>query len=223
MSSRCASAIVLRIGRMLFLLLVAFGLLLAEKIPAADSATTNTVSDGGAASAAKEKTPSSRRLQPNDVLQVSVYQQPDLTANVTVDDRGVVMLPLLGSVRLGGLTLEEATLLVQNLYDKDYLVNPVVTIQVGQMAALRFTILGQVQRPGSYDFPPNEKLSLLDGIAMGGGYTRLAAPSKVTLQRNVNGEVKVFNLDAEAMASDRQNRPFQLQPGDTITIGERVF
>jgi protein involved in polysaccharide export with SLBB domain len=202
---------------------VLFWLLIGVGVQAVEPVATNALPHGGIKPAAKEVVSSSRRLQPNDVLQVSVYQQPDLTVNVTVDDRGVVMLPLLGSVKLGGLTLEEATFLVQNLYDKDYLVNPAVTIQVGQMAALRFTILGQVQRPGSYDFPPNEKLNLLDGIAKGGGYTRLAAPSKVTLQRNVNGELKVFNLDADAMSRDRQNKPFQLQPGDTITVGERIF
>ena len=165
----------------------------------------------------------SRRLQPNDQLDVSIYQEPDLYARVTVDDRGMVMLPLLGSVKLGGLTLEEATTLVHNLYDKDYLVDPNVTIQVVQFAILRYTILGQVQKPGTYEFPPNEKLNLLDGIAMAGGYTRLALATKVTIQRNVAGELKVFNLDAETMAKDPQNQPFMILPGDTITVGERIF
>ncbi len=162
-------------------------------------------------------------LQPNDLLEVSIYQQPDLEARVTVDRRGMVMLPLLGSVKLGGLTLEEATTLIHKLYDKDYLVDPKVTIQVVQFAVLRFTILGQVQRPGSYEFPPNEKLNLLDGIAMAGGYTRLALASKVTIQRNIAGELKVINLDAEGMAKDPQNKPFTILPGDTITVAERVF
>jgi polysaccharide export outer membrane protein len=192
--------------------------LIAVNLQSAELAQTN-----GVIKPAAGEVPSSRRLQPNDMLQVSVYQQLDLTANVTIDDRGMVMLPLLGSVKLGGLTLEQATALVHDLYDKDYLVDPQITIQVGQMAVMRFTLLGQVQRPGTYDFPPNEKLNLLDGIAMGSGYTRLAAPSKVTLQRTVNGVLKVFNLDAEAMASDRKNPPFQLQPGDMITVGERIF
>jgi len=196
-------------------------LLLTVTIHAADPVATNA--NINAVAVAKVDNFNTRRLQPNDMLQVSVYQQPDLTANVTIDDRGMVMLPLLGSVKLGGLTLEQATILVQNLYDKDYLVDPKVTIQVGQMAVLRFTILGQIQRPGSYEFPPNEKLNLMEGIAMGGGYTRLAAPSKVTLQRNVNGEIKVYYLDADAMARDQQNNPFLLQPGDTITVGERIF
>ena len=201
-----------------FLALAIF-FLLTMAAQAADPSSTD-INDK---SAAKVEIITTRHLQPNDMLQVSVYQQPDLTANVTVDDRGMVMLPLLGAVKLGGLTLEQATIQVQTLYDKDYLVDPKVTIQVGQMAVLRFTILGQVQRPGSYEFPPNEKLNLMEGIAKGGGFTRLAAPSKVTLQRNVNGVLKVYYLDADAMARDQQNNPFLLQPGDTITVGERIF
>lgn len=165
----------------------------------------------------------SRRLQPNDILEVSVYQQTDLTTKVTVDDRGMVMLPLLGTVKLGGLTLEQATELVRSLYDKDYLVDPKVTIQVDQQATLRYTILGQVQRPGTYEFPPNEKLNLLDGVAMAGGFTRLASLSNVTIQRNVSGKLTVLRVNAEEMAHDHEHKPFELLPGDTITVGERVF
>ena len=165
----------------------------------------------------------SRHLQPNDVLEVMVYQEPDLATKVTLDDRGMVALPLIGPIKLAGLTLEQATAKIRDMYDKDYLVNPKVTIQVDQFAVLRFTVLGQVQRPGSFEFPPNESLNLLEGLAMAGGYTRLAAPNKVTLQRNVNGEVKVFHLDADAMARDKTNKPFQILPSDTVTVEERVF
>jgi len=181
----------------------------ATLLPAASSPTNNLMG--------------SRHLQPNDVLEVMVYQEPDLATKVTLDDRGMVALPLIGPVKLAGLTLEQATAKIRDLYDKDYLVNPKVTIQVDQMAVLRFTVLGQVQRPGSYEFPPNESLNLLEGLAMAGGYTRLAAPSKVTLQRNVSGELKVFHLDADAMARDKNNKPFQLLPDDTVTVEERVF
>ena len=165
----------------------------------------------------------SRHLQPNDVLQVMVYQEPDLATKVTLDERGMAALPLIGPVKLAGLTLEQATAKIRELYDKDYLVNPKVTIQVDQFAILRFTVLGQVQKPGSFEFPPNESLNLLEGLAMAGGYTRLAAPNKVTLQRNVNGEQKIYHLDAEAMARDKTNKPFQLLPDDTVTVEERVF
>ena len=164
-----------------------------------------------------------RRLQPNDVLDMNVFQQPDMTTRVSIDNQGMVVLPLLGPVKFGGLTLEQATDLVQNLYNKDYLVDPKVTLQMVQYAVLRYTILGQVQRPGTYEFPPNENLNLLDGVATAGGFTRLAQSSRVTIRRNVNGVLKVFTVDAKSMAVDRQHKPLMLNPGDTITVEERVF
>jgi len=83
--------------------------------------------------------------------------------------------------------------------------------------------LGQVQRPGSFEFPPNESINLLQSIAMSGGYTRLAAPSKVTIQRVINGSLSVYELDAADMAKDKKTKPFEILPGDIITVGERVF
>jgi len=215
-----------RRGRLLNLVglgLIAFALLLNAAPASGAAASTNAPVGTNVVASGTNALLVSRRLQPNDVLQVSIYQQPDLDVKVTIDNRGMVMLPLLGPVKLGGLNLEEATTLVKNLYDADYLVNPKVTIQVGQMATMRFTILGQVQRPGTYDFPPNEKLNLVDGIAMAGGYTRLANSGNVTLQRNVEGKLKIFNFNADEMARDHKRDPFQLQPGDIITVGERVF
>ena len=205
------------------LVLVAAGCLAVNsEVRANEGSQTNLPILAGSASSVTNMM-GSRHLQPNDVLEVMVYQEPDLTTKVTLDDRGMVALPLVGPVKLAGLTLEQATAKIRELYDKDYLVNPKVTIQVDQFAVLRFTVLGQVQRPGSFEFPPNESLNLLEGLAMAGGYTRLAAPNKVTLQRNVNGEVKVFHLDADVMARDKTNKPFQILPGDTVTVEERVF
>lgn len=189
----------------------------SETNPAAAPAIISAGGGGGATGL------ETRLLQPNDALDVSVYQEPDLTAHTSVDAQGFVMLPLLGSVKLGGLSLEEATKKVRDLYDKDYLVNPKVTIQLSKMAILRYTILGQVKNPGTYDFPPNEELNLLEGVAMAGGYTRLAQASKVTLQRNVNGQLKIFNLNGEEMAKDPLHKPFPILPGDTITVGEKLF
>lgn len=166
---------------------------------------------------------SHRVLQPNDVLTVSIYQQADLNSRVTIDDNGTVNLPLLGRVEVGGRTLEQATELVRSLYDRDYLVNPVVTVQIEQMAALRFSVLGEIQHPGSYEIPANESISLLEGIARAGGFTRLAAASRVTVQRVEEGRPKIYAIDAEAMGNDTNANPFRLQPGDIVTVNQRVF
>ena len=206
----------------IFMLVAVECWVISPEVRADENGQTNSLNHSGVM-VSTNNIMGSRHLQPNDVLEVMVYQEPDLATKVTLDDRGMVALPLIGPVKLAGLTLEQATAKIRDMYDKDYLVNPKVTIQVDQLAVLRFTVLGQVQKPGSFEFPPNETLNLLEGLAMAGGYTRLAAPSKVTLQRNVNGELKVFHLDADAMARDKTNKPFQLLPDDTVTVEERVF
>lgn len=163
------------------------------------------------------------RIGPADLLVVTVYQEDDLNARVIVDGKGMVSLPLLGSVKVGGGTTDEAAAVIRDLYGKDYLVNPQVTVAVAERAKRRFTVLGQVSRPGVYEFPPNEAVNLLQAIAMGGGYTRLAAPSKVTVQRQDGPGTRTIKLDAQAMTRDAQAPPFPVLPDDVITIGERLF
>jgi polysaccharide export outer membrane protein len=162
-------------------------------------------------------------LQPNDVISMVVYQEDDLTAKTTIDVNGMVMLPLLGPVKIGGLTLGQATARIKQLYDRDYLVNPQVNLTVEQFAPRQFSVLGEVQRPGNYDFPTNEPMNLLEAIAISGGYTRLGAPSKVSVRRVENGTIKVYHLDAGEMDVDQEERPFEILPNDIITVGQRTF
>jgi len=84
-------------------------------------------------------------------------------------------------------------------------------------------VLGQVQRPGSFDFPQNEPVNLLEAIAMAGGYTRLGAPSKVTVRRVENGKDQIYHLDADELAQDQKKKAFQILPNDVINVGERAF
>jgi protein involved in polysaccharide export with SLBB domain len=167
-----------------------------------------------------------RPLSPNDIILMSVFGEDDLTTKTTIDKNGAVILPLLGQVKIGGLTLNEATELIRRLYDKDYLVNPQVTLTIAQYAERRFSVLGQVQRPGSYDFPPIDSVNLLEAIAMAGGYTRLGSPSRVTVRRIVNDKVKVILVDASKLArgKDKEDKgSFPILPNDVVTVGERTF
>jgi protein involved in polysaccharide export with SLBB domain len=83
--------------------------------------------------------------------------------------------------------------------------------------------MGQVQHPGSFDFPQNEPVNLLEALAISGGYTRLGAPSKVSVRRVENGSPKIYRLDADAIAKDQKKKPFEILPNDVITVGERNF
>src|SRR5664279_3088579 len=162
-------------------------------------------------------------LKPNDVILVKVYQEDDLETKTAIDRDGLITLPLLGTVEVRNRTPEQATVLIRELYAKGYLVNPRVSLTVLEHAKLRFTVMGQVQRPGTYEFPADEPLNLLQGIAMAGGYTRMSSPSKVSLQRVQKGQPVIYPLNADQMSKDKQAKPFEIKPDDIITVGERIF
>jgi len=166
---------------------------------------------------------SARILSPNDVISVTVYQEDDLATKTVIDKNDMVMLPLLGQVKVGGMTTGQATERIQQLYNKDYLVNPQVNLIVEHFAERRFAVLGQVQHPGSFDFPQNETVNLLEAIAISGGYTRLGAPSKVDVRRIENGSPRIYHLDADQISKDSKKAPFEILPDDIITVGERTF
>ena len=162
-------------------------------------------------------------LKPNDVILVKVYQEDDLETRAAIDRDGLITLPLLGTVEVRNRTPEQATALIRELYAKDYLVNPRVSLTILEHAKLRFTVMGQVQRPGAFEFPADEHLNLLQGIAMAGGYTRMGSPSKVSLQRMQNGQPTIYPLNADQMSKDKKAKPFEIMPDDIITVGERIF
>ena len=165
----------------------------------------------------------SRGIQLNDVISMKVYQEDDLDTKTIIDKNGMVMLPLLGQVKVGGMTIGQATERIQQLYNKDYLVNPRINLIVEQFADRRFSVLGQVQHPGSFDFPQNEPVNLLEAIAISGGYTRLGAPSNVAVRRIENGSPKIYHLDGGEMSKDPKKAPFEILPDDIIIVGERNF
>jgi polysaccharide export outer membrane protein len=156
------------------------------------------------------------------VLRVKVFQEDDLTTELRLGKDGSATFPLLGVINLGGKTVEEAAASIRALLGKDYLVNPQVTLTVTEYAKRRFTVLGQVQKPGSYDIPSEESVTLLQAIAMAGGFSRLAVQSKVTVTRTVGGK-KTLTVDLKSAANDPGTKPFEILADDTIFVAERVF
>ena len=164
-------------------------------------------------------------LSPNDQVAVEVFGEEDLRTNGRLNGEGNLSVPLLGSVRLAGLTLTQAAARLTDLYGRDYLVNPRVNIMLVGYAKRRFTVLGQVSHPGSYEMPDGspEGIDLLEAVAMAGGYTRIAAPERVSVRRHSSsGKDEIIRVDAKRLArGDRGN--FTVLPGDAITVGESIF
>lgn len=162
-------------------------------------------------------------LAPSDLVEVKVYQEDDLETKVRVARDGTITFPLVGAVKVGGRSPQEAAESIRDRLARGYLINPQVTVNVLEYTKYRLTVLGQVQKPGSYDFPDRERLTLLEAIGLAGGYTRGANPSKVVIKRLVNGQETVFQVDAKTMASQGSAKGFEVQPGDVITVAESIF
>ena len=162
-------------------------------------------------------------LATNDLISIKVFQEDDLQTQVRVAKDGTITFPLIGVVRVGGKTAQEAARTIRDMLAKGYLVNPQVTVSVLEYFKYRLTVLGQVQKPGSYDFPDRDRLTLLEAIGLAGGYTRAADPSKVLIKRLVNGKEMVYRLNAKNMASRQSTTEFEVLPGDVITVAESIF
>lgn len=165
---------------------------------------------------------SNYRLSANDLVHIKVFQEDDLDATVRISKDGTIQFALIGSARIGGCNVQEAAQIMETAL-REYIVRPEVSIRVMEYSKRRFTVLGQVMKPGAFDMPDELSLNLLEAIGMAGGYTRIANPSKVTLKRRVNGAETIFKLNAKTMATDGENKRFEIQPGDTILVGESIL
>jgi polysaccharide export outer membrane protein len=162
------------------------------------------------------------KLTANDLIHIQVFQEDELQTTARIGKDGSIPFPLTGSVSLGGKTIPEATAaLTQAL--KEYLIRPQVAVRIIEYTKRHFTVLGQVNRPGTFDLPDETPLSLLEGIGMAGGYSRIANPSKVTVKRHSQEGEKVFRLDAKQMARGSNAPSFHLQAGDTVVVEESLF
>ena len=164
-------------------------------------------------------------LTSNDQVAVEVFGEDDLRANGRLNGEGNLSVPLLGSIHLAGLTLPQAASKLTDLYGRDYLVNPKVNVILIGYAKRRFSMLGQVNRPGSYEMPDGSPggIDLLEAIAMAGGYTRIAAPERVTIRRHpATGNDQFFKVNAKRITKGRGGN-FLVEPGDTVTVGESIF
>ncbi len=168
----------------------------------------------------------------NDLIRFEVYKEPDLTTETRVDQDGTVSLPLVKTVMVGGRSISEARDTVRLLYEKDFLVAAHVNIFLVQSsktnkepvkAKLRFTILGQVKKPGNHEILEGEKVSIVQAIAIAEGFTGVANQKSVTVLRTVNGKTEKFELDVKQMMNDSKAKPFEIKPGDMIDVRQTVF
>lgn len=157
----------------------------------------------------------SMRLEAGDLLEVSVYNVPELSTKARVGNSGDIYLPLIDYVHVGDLTAAEAQDLIRKrLEDGGFVRNPHVTISVVESTSQGVTILGEVVKPGIYPAIGDRKL--YDLISAAGGFTP-SAGRKVSVIRQRNSTTAI-NLNLPRNLADDLQDNIEIFPGDTISV-----
>jgi protein involved in polysaccharide export with SLBB domain len=154
-------------------------------------------------------------LTAGDVFEVRVFGQEHLGGTFQVQEDGTIVVPLLGPVDVDGKTKAEAARLLEQLFGAGYLREPHVTVVMTERENLEVSVLGQVQRPGTFQYA--EKLTLVQAISEAGGLSELAHARRVKLTRQGPNGVGTYDVSFKAITEGRAP-DILLQPGDIIFV-----
>ena len=166
------------------------------------------------AQAQEQPAPAAYRLKPGDAVRMLVYEEADLTTQARITKGGDAAFPLIGTVALAGLTLEEATKKLHDAYAADYLVDPKVTLAIDEYVKEFVSVLGAVMKPGEVPFPERGDLDLATALAAVGGLAPQADATRVLLVR-ADGRSLTYGGEALKAGAARVT----LAPGDRVIIG----
>ena len=164
------------------------------------------------------------RLQPADVIEITVHDQPDLmtTARITAD--GNITFPLINKVKAKGLTVGELEASIKRLLELDYLVTAPVIVFIKEYHVRQVSVLGEVNNPGTYNMPEERNVTLLEAIALAGGFNKDADIDKTKVMRIKDGEktttiIKVSDITKRG----KRDQDIEIKPEDVIFVSESFF
>ena len=154
-------------------------------------------------------------IGPGDLLRVTVLGESELSQRVRVRDSGSVTLPLIGDVKLGGLSTDEASNAIAHKYiDAQLLKHPAVSVFIEEYATQTVSILGQVAKPGQVSI--STPRTLVDVLSMSGGLTEVA-DRHITVERGGSSH-EVTEVFLSNKAEDALNANIQIYPGDKVLV-----
>lgn len=164
------------------------------------------------------------KLQPTDVINITVHGQPDLTTKARLTADGYITFPLLGKVMAAGLTVQELELKLKELLEKDYLVTAQVVVFIEEYNKRQVSVLGEVKTPGKYELPGEKELTLMQAIAMAGGFTKHADITKTKVMRMENGRKKNIIVNAKSITEKgEKDKDIVLKAEDIVFVPESFF
>ena len=155
-------------------------------------------------------------IGPQDVLDISVWKEPELTRTIPVRPDGKVSMPLLNDVQAAGLTpMQLAAQITTSL--KKFVTDPQVTIIVTVINSQRIYILGEVNRPGAFPLLPG--MTVVEGLSSAGGFTQFANVKKIYILRKENGKQDKYPFNyKEVISGKASDQNIILKAGDTIVV-----
>jgi len=156
------------------------------------------------------------KIGPQDMLQIDVWKEPEITRLVPVRPDGKITLPLLNDVQAAGLTpMELAAVISDGL--KKYMNNPQVTVSVSTINSRRVYVTGEVTKPGAFPLLPD--MTVLQALTSAGGFTQFAKIKSVYVLRLEGGKQTKIPFNYKAVIEGKKpEQNVELQPGDTVVV-----
>lgn len=197
-------------------------LMLAVQAQAQENAGRKPPAQSGAATASREAASKPATEDPSyvigaqDVLDINVWKEPELTRTVPVRPDGQISLPLLNDVQAAGLTPSQLTAQITEELKK-FVTNPQVTVIVSQINSQRVYILGEAARPGAYPLLPG--MTVLQALSSAGGFTIFANMKKIYVLRQEGGKQEKFPFNyKDVVGGKHTEQNIALKAGDQIVV-----
>ena len=162
-------------------------------------------------------------LQAGDLVEIHVYKEDDMDRTLRISTQGVIAFPLVGNIKIAGLNVSQAENAIEEKL-KSYLKNPSVSLLIKEYANKTLYVLGQVKKPSSISIPPEKTMTLLEAITSAGGFTDIAAISKVKVLRIENGQQRSIEVDVSQITKEGNKQlDIALKPGDVVFVPQSLF
>jgi len=163
------------------------------------------------------------RIGPENLLQIDVHYGKDglISQKVRVSSKNLITFPLVGEVNVEGLTGSELENKLYTLLEKDYLVNPQVSVVIEEYSTV--SVIGEVKKPGAY--PIKGKLTVVEAISLAEGFTKIASPNRAKIVRTLDdGTKKEIPVRlSDIINGKKQKNNIYLQAGDVVVVPESLF
>lgn len=159
-------------------------------------------------------------LGAGDLIEVRIFQEPELSGLYQVGGQGDVIFPLCRRVIVGGLTANGAAEKLRACLSEGFLRDPQVSVLVREFNSKKVFVFGEVQKPGTFAF--EDGMSVVQALTLAGGFTKQAAQNSTSVTRHIKGQEVKMKVNVQDIALGKAAN-FTLEPGDIVYVPESMF